>query len=56
MCALLEGDLQEARSREALLPNPPDFWTYDPTLITVFSARMKARREIIGQHGSSSPK
>jgi tetratricopeptide (TPR) repeat protein len=44
LCALYEGDLQEARAREADLPEPPPFWTIDPTIFTVFSARMKARR------------
>jgi tetratricopeptide (TPR) repeat protein len=44
LCALQEGSLQEARLRESSLDSDPDFWTFDPTLVTIFRARMMIRR------------
>jgi DNA-binding SARP family transcriptional activator/tetratricopeptide (TPR) repeat protein len=44
LCALQDGGLHEARSREEALDPDPAFWTFDPTVISVFRARMMIRR------------
>lgn len=44
LCALHEGDLNHARTREAELPGIPNFWSFDPTLFVLFKARMLFRR------------
>ena len=44
LCALHEGDLGEARRRESELPTQQGFWTFDPTIVTTFRARMLLRR------------
>jgi hypothetical protein len=44
LCALHDGNLQEARARESDLSPDPKCWSYDPVLVTVFRARMMLRR------------
>lgn len=44
LCALLEGDLGEAKRREGLLPPLPAFWTFEPSLVATFQARMMLKR------------
>jgi hypothetical protein len=44
LCAIHDGDLGEARRRETELPNQPAFWTFDPTIVTVFRVRMLLKR------------
>ena len=44
LCALHEGDLGEARRRESVLPTQQGFWTFDPTIVTTFRAKMLLRR------------
>jgi tetratricopeptide (TPR) repeat protein len=43
-CSLHAGDLGEARRREAEIPAFPEFWTYDPSVVTIFKARMLLKR------------
>jgi len=43
--SLQTGDLPEARRREEDLPVFPDFWTYDPTIVTTFKARMLLKKQ-----------
>ena len=45
LASLLSGDLPEARKRESELPPVPDFWTYDPSIVTIFKARMLLKRQ-----------
>lgn len=42
--ALHIGDLAEARNMEAELEPFPDFWTFDPTIVCTFKARMLLKR------------
>ncbi len=44
LCALHSGDLSEARRREAELPVIPTLWTFDPSVIMSFKAKMLKRR------------
>ena len=44
LCSLHAGDLGEARRKEAELPVFPDFWTYDPSVTTIFKVRMLMKR------------
>ncbi len=44
LCSLSIGNLTEARIRESQLPEFPEFWTYDPTIVATFKARMLAKR------------
>lgn len=44
LCALQTGDLGEARRNETELPPLPEFWSYDPTVVAVFKARMFLKR------------
>ncbi len=44
MCALHAGALAEARLREKDLPPLPDFWTFDPSIVATFKARMLTKR------------
>ncbi|MCJ7627216.1 MAG: AAA family ATPase [Longimicrobiales bacterium] len=49
LCSLHDGDLAEARKKEAELPVFPDFWTFDPSVATIFKVRMLLkRRDTIG--------
>jgi len=43
-CLLWEGDLPGARKALSRLPEPPEWWGFDPTLIVGFRAAMLARR------------
>ena len=43
-CALFKGDLGEARRRESKIPSLPSFWSYDPSVIVAFKAKMLAKR------------
>jgi DNA-binding SARP family transcriptional activator/tetratricopeptide (TPR) repeat protein len=45
LCSLHTGDLAEARRKEAELPVFPDFWTYDPSVATIFKVRMLMKRQ-----------
>jgi tetratricopeptide (TPR) repeat protein len=47
LCALEMGDLAEARRREQELPEPPESWHFDPTIIMAFRTRLLDRR---GRH------
>jgi DNA-binding SARP family transcriptional activator len=42
--ALHEGHLAEARRMEAELNDLPEFWTFDPTIVCTFKARMMLKR------------
>jgi tetratricopeptide (TPR) repeat protein len=44
LCGLQVGDLAGARRREAELPALPEFWTFDPTVVVTFKARMLLKR------------
>jgi hypothetical protein len=44
LCGLQSGNLAEARRRESELPSLPDFWTFDPTQVVTFKARMLLKR------------
>lgn len=43
-CALAQGDLLQAREREALLGPMPTKWTFDPSVVATFKAHMYKRR------------
>jgi tetratricopeptide (TPR) repeat protein len=43
-CAFSQGDLAEARKREATIGPLPRTWTFDPGVITLFKANMLRRR------------
>jgi DNA-binding SARP family transcriptional activator/anti-anti-sigma regulatory factor len=48
LCALHEGNLGEARRREAEIPTQLGFWTFDPTTVTTFRAKMLLKRRDLG--------
>ncbi len=50
LCAIQSGSLAEARRREGALPDPPETWYYDPTMIVAFRARLLTLR---GQHSEA---
>jgi tetratricopeptide (TPR) repeat protein len=43
-CALHNGELTEARKREEMIGELPSFWSYDPTVVVGFKARMLLKR------------
>jgi hypothetical protein len=49
LCALHSGNLGEARKLELDLPEFPDFWNYDPSLVATFKARMLVKRRDPGK-------
>jgi tetratricopeptide (TPR) repeat protein len=44
LCGLQTGKLSEARKWEEELPELPEFWTFDPTVVVTFKARMLLKR------------
>jgi len=50
LCALRDGNLGEARSRENEQPPLPGYWTFDPSVVVSFKAGMLRRR---GDHSAA---
>jgi tetratricopeptide (TPR) repeat protein len=44
LCALELGSLSHARRFEQALDDPPEIWSYDPTVIVAFRSRLMERR------------
>ena len=49
LCHLMEGDLTTARKCETSITLLPDFWSFDPTILTIFRARMSLKRQDLGR-------
>lgn len=44
LCALYRGRLREAQGYETLLPPDPAFWFFEPSTVSIFRAKLLARR------------